>query len=159
MKMDELVPAPESTMVPLDLLERARGYARESRASNTRNGYASDWKQFTSWCSVQGVEPLPASVETIATYITSMAESGKKTATIQRHLATIAAAHKAQGAADPTKNEAVRQVFAGIKRTHGSAQTGRLPLLTVDLRAMIQAIPQNLLGLRDRLILLLGYPG
>jgi integrase len=98
-------------------------------------------------------------VETIATYITSMAESGKKTATIQRHLATIAAAHKAQGAADPTKNEAVRQVFAGIKRTHGSAQTGRLPLLTVDLRAMIQAIPQNLLGLRDRLILLLGYAG
>ncbi len=34
--------------------ERARHYARESRAANTRRAYRADWADFTAWCQAHG---------------------------------------------------------------------------------------------------------
>jgi integrase len=60
----------------------------------------------------------------------------------------------------------VRLVWAGIRRTHGTAQEGKAPALVEDLRAMVEAmVPRRcgqawrLLELRDRALLLLGFAG
>lgn len=50
-------------------------------------------------------------------------------------------------------------VWAGIRRTKGVAQQGKAPAVTADVRAMVAALPDTLLGLRDRAILLLGFAG
>jgi site-specific recombinase XerD len=49
--------------------------------------------------------------------------------------------------------------MAGIKRTLGTAQRGSAPLLTCDIRRIVAATPNNLLGLRDRALVLLGFSG
>ena len=51
------------------------------------------------------------------------------------------------------------EILKGIKRTVGTAQPGKEPLFTVDLRKMIAALPANLLGARDRALLVMGFAG
>jgi integrase len=50
-------------------------------------------------------------------------------------------------------------VWAGIRRAKGTAQAGKAPTLTADIRAMVAALPDIRLGLRDRALLLLGFAG
>src|SRR5690606_32082379 len=42
-----------------DLADRARDYVEAASSANTRRAYASDWKHFSSWCRMQGLEPYP----------------------------------------------------------------------------------------------------
>jgi site-specific recombinase XerD len=140
---------------------RARDYAPEARAANTRRAYRADWRDFTSWCEGHGRPALPAAPETVALYLTDLA--GRcKTSTLQRRLSSIAQAHQLAGHAahdSPTRHATVRAVWAGIRRAKGTAQAGKAPALTADVRAMVATLPDTLLGLRDRALLLLGFAG
>ena len=57
-------------------------------------------------------------------------------------------------------------MWAGIRRTHGTAQVGKAPALVKDVRNMIEKMaperrgqPWRLLDLRDRALLLVGSAG
>jgi integrase len=140
--------------------EQAEAYASNSKAPNTRRGYASDWKSFETWCKLAGLDSLPARPETVALYIAQLAVAHKP-ATIGRHLAAIASAHKASGLSSPASMQhgVVSSVWHGIRRTHGTVQTQKEPILTVDLRAMVATMPDKLIGLRDRSLLVVGFAG
>ncbi len=47
----------------------------------------------------------------------------------------------------------------GIRRTHGVAPSQKAPAVLADLRAMLTVLPNNLIGTRDRALLLLGFAG
>ena len=49
--------------------------------------------------------------------------------------------------------------MAGIRRRLGTAATAKRPVLVAELQAMVAALPDTLLGSRDRAILLLGFSG
>jgi integrase len=49
--------------------------------------------------------------------------------------------------------------MSGIRRTQGTAQTAKTPVLVDDLRRMLANLPGNLLGVRDRALLLVGFCG
>ena len=54
----------------------------------------------------------------------------------------------------------MRLVFQGIRREKGSAQEGKAPAVTADVRAMVAMLsPTSLLGRRDRALLLVGFAG
>ena len=53
----------------------------------------------------------------------------------------------------------VGETLKGIKRTIGTAQHGKAALLTEDLRRLAARVPENLLGLRDRALSLVGFAG
>ena len=57
------------------------------------------------------------------------------------------------------QNAVVSEVWKGIKRMKGTAQHGKKPFLTPDLRHIIAELPQDLRGLRDRALLLAGFAG
>lgn len=139
---------------------RAEAYARNSTAENTRRGYLSDWRQFETWCIGAGVDSLPARPETVALYISQLAETHKP-ATIGRHLAAIASAHKAHGHSSPASMQhgAVSAVWHGIKRTHGTAQVQKNPLMVPDLRRITENLDDKLIAVRDRALLLVGFAG
>ena len=47
--------ATPASITPLEqLVERAREYAADSRASSTRKAYLTDFAQFEAWCARQG---------------------------------------------------------------------------------------------------------
>jgi site-specific recombinase XerD len=141
------------------LTEQARQYIEDSKASNTRRAYRSDWADFTDWCQHHRRVTMPAHPETVALYLTDSAK-GLKVSTLQRRLASISEAHKAAGHESPTQTSLVRSVWQGIRREKGVAMAGKSPTLTTDIRAMIQHLPEGkLLSLRDRALLLVGFAG
>jgi integrase len=147
-------------MVPAEQLgDQTRRFLEASKTDATRKAYRSDWAVFTAWCEAQGVDSLPAAPETVAFFIAD--EAGRvKAATITRRLATISQAHQAEGhEPSPTSSALVRTTMAGIRRTKGTAQTAKAPALTADIRAMVDTVPGNLLGVRDRALLLIGFAG
>jgi integrase len=150
----------ESAALLAHSYSRAEAYERNSKAENTRRGYRSDWRSFDAWCTSAGLPSLPATPETVALYISAIAETHKP-ATIGRHLAAIASAHKARGHSSPASMQhgAVSAVWKGIKRTHGTAQLQKAPTLTANIRAMVGTLPDRLIGTRDRALLLVGFAG
>lgn len=74
-------------------------------------------------------------------------------------LATISEAHKTAGHEPPTRSARVGLVWARIRRDFRGRQTHRKPVLTPNVRAMLDALPDSLVGLRDRAVVLLGFVG
>jgi integrase len=59
----------------------------------------------------------------------------------------------------PTRNVAVRTVLAGIRRKKGTAEEGKRPLLTEDLRRITVALEDDRQGIRNRALILIGFAG
>ena len=51
------------------------------------------------------------------------------------------------------------ETLKGIRRSIGTAQEGKAPLLTSDIRRIVGFCPETLLGLRDRALILVGFAG
>jgi integrase len=151
---------PQDTEVgPLtEIADRANEFVKQAKARNTVRAYQSDWTHFEGWCKVHGMFSLPATPETVALYVTDIAAI-RKTATITRRISSISQAHQIAGFETPTKSSQVRLVLAGIRRTKGTAQAAKTPVLVDDLRRMISKLPENLLGVRDRGLLLICFAG
>ena len=136
----------------------ARDFVAASRAENTTRVYRTGWAQFTAWCDEHGLAPLPAGTETVACYVADLAKVAKP-ATIDARLAAISAAHRAAGHDSPTKEEAVRLVRRGVRRTLGTAQRQVHPVTVPDLRTMLEGLGTDPAGCRDRALLLLDFAG
>ncbi len=136
----------------------ARDYVAASRAENTTRVYRTGWAQFTVWCDEHRVTALPAGPETVACYVADLAKVAKP-ATIDLRLAAISAAHGAAGHDSPTKEEAVRLVRRGVRRTLGTAQRQVRPVTVPELRTMVGGLGTDPAGCRDRALLLLGFAG
>ncbi len=80
-----------------------------------------------------------------------------RTGTVGRRLSSIAVAHQVAGYPSPIDDPLVKMTWRGVRRTHGTAQHGKDPVLTADLRRMVGTLPAFLAGIRDRCVLLLGF--
>jgi integrase len=97
----------------------------------------------------------------VALYIADLAACCKS-GTITRRLTSITKAHQTAGFSDSpatTRHLIVGETLKGIRRTIGTAQKGKDPLLTAQIRKVVEACPEGLLGLRDRALLLVGFAG
>jgi integrase len=138
----------------------AVAYARAAGAESTFAVYAQHWGAFERWGTSLGECVLPATPALVARYLAVRARDGRKVATLALVRASIAKAHARCGYPNPCKHEVVREVWAGIRRTHGVAQQQKAPLGARELRAMIATLdPSGLRGERDRALLLLGFAG
>ena len=140
------------------VLQKAREYIRDSKARNTRSAYQQDWAHFTEWCLARGMESLPATPETVVLYVTDLAERFKAS-TIQRHVASISVAHQAAGMDSPTHSMLVRTALKGIRRTIGITREKKSPVRVCHLIHISDVLPNNLQGVRDKALFLVGYAG
>jgi integrase len=159
-----------------ETVEQAKEYAKAAQAENTQRAYKSDIKDFTRYCDAHGFDPLPASPQTVALYLTDLSStkcvrsnSGEmvaaSVATILRRMVAIAQAHKRAGLSNPINDPHVRSIVAGIKRTRGTVQRKKTALTGDRLKEVLAAIegdstpggPSTLKGKRDRAMLLLTW--
>ena len=141
------------------LATTAKEFLEAGLSPATKRAYKADWLDFSAFCARHGVAPLPVSPEFLIFYLSQLATEGRKVATIQRRASAIAQAHRLAGFDSPTESEPVRQVLRGIRRTKGTAPVQKAPAKTGTLLRMLATCPDNLLGARDRALLLLGYAG
>lgn len=138
----------------------AEAYREKAYAASTLRAYRSDWRDFVAYCAARGASPLPADPLVVRTYLAVAAErDGRKVATLQRRIAAIAYHHREAGHALDTADAALRATWRGIRRTVGVAPARKDSAVTEVIRAMVATLPDTLLGVRDRALLLLGFAG
>lgn len=142
----------------LVLLHQVKVYVDARQSEATTRAYQSDWRQFDTWCRAQSAISMPATPQTVATYLASRAACGAKVSTVNRALSAIAAAHREQGSEWQT-HAAVAATMKGIRRTHGIAVSKKAPVTESVLREMLRQLPTDLSGIRDRALILLGWFG
>ena len=129
---------------------------KNSKASNTLRAYQSDFKDFSNFCAKNGLSPMPTQPKIIAFYITHLSKSSKFS-TLKRRIASISVIHKLKGHYLDTKHPIIMENLHGIKRTLGSRQKAKKPILINDLKLIIKAIDEN--KVRDKALILLGFAG
>lgn len=142
-----------TSLLPEPMPERVLGFVHDSLAPNSRRAYASDLQRFLNW---GGYIPAPDSM--IAEYLADHAET-KSTSTIIRWLTSLAKAHRAAGALDPTQSELVRSVVRGIRRRYGAPPAQAQPLVRDILLTILDTMGTSVKDTRDRALLLVGFAG
>ena len=135
---------------------------RNSKSTNTLRAYQSDYNDFSIFCSKNGFQAMPTEPKILSLYITHLA-SYSKFSTLKRRLASISIIHKTKGHYIDTKHPIIVENLMGIKRTNGSNQKGKKPLLINDLKLLIKAIGEskekNIRKTRDKALVLIGFSG
>ena len=135
---------------------------RNSKSENTLRAYQSDYNDFSLFCSKNGFQAMPTQPKILALYITHLS-SYSKYSTLKRRLASISILHKTKGHYIDTKHPIIMENLMGIKRTNGSNQKGKKPLLINDLKILINAIHQSnekdKRKIRDKALVLIGFSG
>lgn len=133
--------------------------AFDDQVGNTERAYAADWRDWEGWCARRGFRAQPAAPETVALYLRSLDDAGKRSSTIRRRLAAIGWHYRAAGLPSPADEPLIRSVLDEIRDLQQIARIGKTPLLTGDLRRMLAALPSSVTGIRDRALLLIGFAG
>jgi len=129
---------------------------KNSKANNTLRAYQSDFRDFSGFCSKNGLSSIPTQPKIIALYITHLSKT-YKFSTLKRRIASISVIHKLKGHYLDTKHPIIMENLHGIKRTLGSRQKAKKPILINELKLIIKAIDEE--KIRDKALILIGFSG
>ncbi|MFI8503504.1 integrase [Streptomyces sp. NPDC085524] len=143
----------------------------DHRPERTRTGYAQDWKCWTRFCTESGVPLLALTPGTLTAYVEWLwTQPGWKAgthlapSTIDRRLSgTVVSAREEHGVKpEPGVARLARARLAQLVKQmeKDGEQRGRgpaAPLLVDHLTAISAACPDNLMGIRDRALVLMHF--
>ena len=129
---------------------------KNSKANNTLRAYKSDFKDFSIFCVKNGFSSVPSQPKIIALYITHLSKTSKFS-TLKRRIASISVMHKLKGHYLDTKHPIIMENLHGIKRSLGSRQKAKKPILINELKLIIKAIDKE--KIRDKALILIGFSG
>ena len=135
---------------------------KNSKSANTLRAYQSDFRDFSLFCAKNSFQAMPTQPKVLALYLTYLSSSSKYS-TLRRRLASISILHKMKGHYIDSKHPIIMENLMGIKRTIGSYQKGKKPILINDLKVLIKAIHQSnekdFRKFRDKALVLIGFSG
>ena len=135
---------------------------KNSKSSNTLRAYSSDYKDFSVFCTKNNFSSLPTNPKILALYLTHLSQTSKFS-TLKRRIASISVIHKLKGYYIDTKHPLIMENFLGIKRTKGSNQKAKKPILINDLKLIVDVINslkiKNIRKTRDKALILVGFAG
>jgi integrase len=143
---------------------------------NTRRAFRADLTVWGSWCRKHRVAPASASGKLVAQWIRALAgidaadERIRAMATIERYLVHVGWAYRMAGLEDPTaaplvklekkaarKALGTRQAQARAIRYKGDVVDLDAPASGICIATLLKATRRDLLGARDRALLLVAY--
>jgi integrase len=171
---------PEERLAYLE--DAAAQYVETQRPANTLKAYAQDWKVWQDYTAEVGIPLLSGTAGALTGFVMWL-ELGRvlrpeeridaaiperatpaAPATIERRLTgAIAGLRHHHVHVEPEASRAAWQALKGYRQRLAQSGTtrgrGKATMVTLaDLRAMSRACPETLAGLRDRAMLLIGFP-
>jgi len=125
-------------------------------APNTIRSYRSDFEHYATWCHKYQYDPLDIHEDKFSDYILQMGES-LTVATIQRRVASLSSIFSLTKSANPTKEPVVILTFKKLRRKFGKPQKQATPLTYDILIKLKDVCSGDIVGLRNKLLLQLGY--
>ena len=126
-------------------------------APNTIRAYKSDMAEFINYCNKHAHCALPADPLDISKFLLAAMSQGVKSATIRRKVASISAVHRLSNLGDPTKHPEVKLCIRKINRQLGNRFDQAFPVTRSVLDQLLRVCGDDILGARDRALLLLAY--
>lgn len=142
--------------------QSADAYARRAKALNTRRAYVAGVRAWCAWCDKHALPCLPARAADVAAFLADERRRGLKVNTVDLRRAAIRYLHFVAGCPVPTAEAQVAEALAGIRRE--AADRGDLPTKKAAatlslLERLLEPMGNDLPGLRDRALLLVGFAG
>jgi site-specific recombinase XerC len=140
----------------------ADAFARRAKADNTRRAYRAGVRAWCAWCDEHGLTPLPAAAADVVAFLAAERGRGLSVTTVDLRRAAIRYLHFIAGSAIPTAEARVAETMAGIRRAAadgGDVPAKKLAATIEILRQIIACVPDDMPGLRDRALLLVGFAG
>tara|TARA_Y100001970_G_scaffold292470_1_gene433894 strand:- start:1245 stop:2159 length:915 start_codon:yes stop_codon:yes gene_type:complete len=134
---------------------------KTSKSSNTLRAYKADYKDFASFCIKHGFKSMPTEPKILTLYLTHLSQTSKFS-TLKRRLASISVIHKLSGHYIDTKHPMITENLMGIKRTKGSYQKAKKPILINDLKSIISFINKDKnekRKIKNKALILVGFSG
>lgn len=169
--------APERVIIDPSLIEAAA----RAWSANTVRAFLSDVRLWDTWCRLSGATAGEATPQTVAAYVRALAGQDhdspaaratepRAAATIARYLVSIGWAYRMAGRDDPTAAPLVRLEHKAARKVLGTKQRQArgirfkgegtdldAPASGVSLAVLVRATRKDLLGARDRALLLTAY--
>lgn len=123
--------------------------SRPASAPATARAYRADWAHFAAWCAETGRQAAPATPDTLAAYLASMATTHAPS-TMRRRLAAIARVHRF--------NDLPWTPVPLAPVSHPAAQP-RLEMSPAIFEQLLETCDQSPRGRRDRALLLFARAG
>ncbi len=159
LESEGMVMNPEDIFEFSELMMKAEEYERSCLSDNTRASYLAMYRLFVNWCQQNNRQSMPCSDETLAVYITYLAESGKL-GSIDVSIVAIDKCHKDCGLSITGDREIYRRVRRGILRVNPRVISRVKPILYQCLISVCRNLnPRSIKDMRDRAILTLGFFG
>jgi len=125
-------------------------------APNTIRLYRSDYIHYSNWCQEYHCDPFNIHEEQFADYILQMGNN-LTVATIQRRAASLSSIFSLTKSTNPTKEPVVILTFKKLRRKFGKPQKQATPLTYDILTKLKEVCSGDIVGLRNKLLLQLGY--
>jgi integrase len=124
---------------------------------NTRRVYAGQWRQFAAWCAARCSLALPARPRLVALYLAALARERLAPSTLRTACQAIAKAHELSGHPAPTGAPIVVAWRRRLAAEGAHEERQAAPLTAEQIRAIVAAMDDDLIDLRDRALVLVGY--
>lgn len=162
------------------ILEKAYNDAlHEGTSKSTRRAYMRDTRYFWAWAAESlGIKPrFPVNSETLIRFILehsghmdpaveqALIRSGLRSKggplrirTIRRYLSSLSVAHTEHGMPSPTNEGQINLLLRRLQRARASEKPNKKAAVTADiLKAMTDTCGNDLIGVRDKALLLVGF--
>ncbi len=141
--------------------EKARQFRSEADAPATVKAYAADWRHFEAWCRANGREPFRRDVELepiVGDYLADLG-TGSAMSTLRRRVAAIVRQARLARVPFDTKSPYVRETLRGIGNRQTRDPRQAAALVTLQIQQLVRCCGDDLAGLRDRALVLVGFAG
>jgi len=136
----------------------AQQYLTAAYAPKTKAAYQLALQRFEALG--YAIPATPPQVVEFLTQVQTVQGKRPQMATLSLWLAGIGKAHELSGYANPCQHPLVKEVFRGMKRTHGTAQRQARPLLQAEVVKMVTTPPvKTVKVIRDTVLILFGFTG
>jgi integrase len=151
------LPAQGISATAAELVRAWWAQAHRVYPANTQRAWRCDWTVFLEYCGPLAHSPLPASPATVAGFIEARRVAGKKPATIQRYLSTIALAHRVAKLKNPCTDEAVQLELKRLYNVLSARQRQAKPLGWAEIKRFIETAGKGIRANRERALLCVAY--
>lgn len=141
-----------------EALGKAVGYAQRSVSPATEKIYDDDWAAFGAWCREHGAPSLPAPPAIVAAYLATRAATLGRSG-LRLVLAAVAHRHRRAGFVWSSADPVIASVMRGILRAQLRPVRPASAITSVEIRRLLGGCGDDLAGLRDRALLLVGFAG
>ncbi len=147
---------------PDGVVERLRALADDlalAYAPNTLRGWRADWRGWIEYCARSQEAPLPVTLSTLRSFLIERIGAGRKRATLERQLSTLATVHRLVGLPSPMDSMEFKLMWRGLRREHLTARQRQAKGLTMaDLQTILATLnPEEPRDVRDAAMLCTAF--